>query len=118
MKMPDAMPTQPFDVSADLAQLEGGEEAILLKLSSPQIELNVWLLPAEVEKLKALRAQTPGLKSLRLGLSVGQSVYWSRDIQGKYYLLVGQGDETWDLGVTLDPVEFESILQALSLPAR
>ena len=109
---------QTLAISADLAQFSSGEQAILLKISSAKLELNVWLLPAEIHRLGTLSERAPELKSPRLGQSVGQSVHWSRDEHGRYYLLVGEDDETWDIGVALDAVEFEAILHAVKQPIR
>jgi hypothetical protein len=112
------MSVEAFDVSASFALLANGDEGVHLKIASPQVEINVWLLPAEAEKLGTLPALAPELKSLRLGLSLGCSVHWSRDTQGRYYLLVGKDDETWDIGLTLDTAAFEAIVNAVAHPLR
>ena len=112
------MSVQEFDVSAALALLSGGEEAVCLKIASPEIEVNVWLLPDEAAELSTLPSRSQASKSLRLGLSAGGGVHWSRDAHGLYHLLVGEDDETWDIGLTVDSVTFSAILNAVTHPIR
>ena len=112
------MSVQEFDISADFALLPHGEEGVHLKISSPQIEVNVWLPSDEAAKLSALPSHSPELEPMRLGLSVGKAVHWSRDAHGLYYLLVGEDHETWDVGLTLNSATFRAILNAIKHPIR
>ena len=116
--MSNAVSFQEFDVSASFALLANGEDGLCLKIASPQIEVNVWLLPHEAAELSHLPSRSEVSKSLRLGLSAGEGVHWSRDAHGFYHLLVGEDDETWDIALTLDRVTFAAILNAVAHPNR
>ena len=118
MNTPSPSPLTAFDVCAGFVLLANNEEGIGLKIASPQVEVNVWLSLDEANALHALPLRDPELRSLRLGLSVGHGVHGSRDTNGRYYVLVGDDDETWDIGLTLDNEAFEAILSAVANPSR
>jgi hypothetical protein len=98
------------------ALLANGEVGICLKIASPQIEVNVWITKTEADALRNLQLRSPELKALRLGLSAGNGVHWSRDAKGRYYVLIGTDAETWDVGLTFDDMTFEAILTAIADP--
>ena len=73
--------TSHFDVSADSAFLENGERGVVVKIASSQVEANVWLSQVETGLLKTLASDTPE-RSIRIGISAGKPVFWSRDETG------------------------------------
>jgi hypothetical protein len=102
-----------FDVSVEDAELESGVIGVLLKLSCPVVEVNVWLTPEEARSLVSAPTLFDQGRTLRLGMSARAAVHWSRDNQRTIYLLVGEDATTWDVGATLDERTFSSVIQEI-----
>jgi hypothetical protein len=102
-----------FDVSASAAFLASGESGVCLKIQSPHVEANFWFSRAEAKRLTALGATTAG-ESNQIGTSVGRPVHWSRDEASRYYVLVGEDDQTWDIALTLDEDVYNALVLAVA----
>ncbi len=102
-----------LDVSVGSARLVGGEEGLLIKVASPQLEVNVWLSISEAKEFANVLLLKPSSKALCLGVSAGSTVHWSRDADDRYYLLVGEGGETWDIGLTTNKATINAVLNAI-----
>lgn len=102
-----------LDVSVGIAQLVGGEEGFSVKISSPAMEINVWLSDSEAKEFSSVLSHEPSSKAHCLGSAAGSKVHWSRDADDRYYLLVGEDDDTWDIGITINKVTVNAILNAL-----
>lgn len=105
-------PSSDFEVSAEKALLPDGREGVAVKVASPQIEINVWLTLEEAAALHDAPPEPSVAEALRRGTSVGKPVHWSRDAQNRYFLLVGDDDETWDIGVTFGAATYADIASA------
>src|SRR5262245_23176288 len=99
-----------YETSVEEAILENGQPAIRLKLSGGTVEVNVWLSADEASALAQVSDLSEDSRGLRLGRCANSQVHWSRDRNGKYYLLIGHDDETWDVGVVLSELTFSQIL--------
>jgi len=102
-----------FDVTLEDGELESGVKGLLLKLSCPVVEVNVWLTREEARSVASVAAISDQSRKLRLGISARAPVHWGRDDQHRIYLLVGEDPTTWDIGVTLDERTFRHIVQEI-----
>lgn len=103
-----------FDITAVAAVLPTGAAAVALKLSSPQLEVNVWLPRAQAGTLATVIDREPTARALQLGVAAGSAAHWARDEQGDYHLLIGEDAETWDIGLTFDQVTFAALVAAVN----
>lgn len=102
------------DISVEESKLASGETGLLLKLSSPQFEVNVWLSFSEAKSLSNILLHNPSSKALCIGHAAGAKAFWSSDADGNYYLLIGEDDETWDVGITMMQKTIYDILDELN----
>ena len=51
---------------------------------------------------------------MRLGTAAKSPAHWARGERGEFYLLVGDDDETWDVGVTLSDETFREIIKEIT----
>lgn len=103
-----------FDVTAETAcsVLADYADSALLKLASAVIEVNVLLpchdVPAVIDTLRQ-----PTGNVLCAGISAGSSAHWIHDEESTAYLLIGDGRETWDIGLTLSAADRCKIIVVL-----
>ena len=108
------MPTdEPWSISADLAH-DGTVECVLLKVGCALFEANFWIPLQDLAKLKEVRSRPWAERSSAIGRSAGVLVFWSFDA-GQVSVLIGQDDETWDVGLTLPDHVFAEILAEIDL---
>jgi hypothetical protein len=101
-----------FEAVAEKCFLKSGAAGVLLKMSCPVVEANVWLSAEEAIRLKqALYAKPP--ISVALGRSAGAQVQWIRDEPTIVFVLIGENSESWDIGLTLGSADISVILEAL-----
>jgi hypothetical protein len=90
----------PVDVVVEPA----ADGLLAVRLQRETWELNVRASADELAKLRAIRAADwDRRRSIRAGRSAGAPVFWAVGEEG-VTLLIGDDDETWDIGVTV-PVE-------------
>ena len=104
------MPNE-FDVSVEGAPHSDGSPALRLKLSAPVLEVNVLFSPDEARDLRKVLALGDEARGLRLGTSAESHVHWAQGDDKEVYLLIGDDDETWDIGVTLPEATFLDIVK-------
>lgn len=102
-----------FDVSLEDGELESGVKGLLLKLSCPVVEVNVWLTHEEARSVASVAAVSDQSRKLRLGISARAPVHWRCDDQRRIYLLVGEDPTTWDISVTLDKRTFRNVVREI-----
>jgi hypothetical protein len=100
-----------FDVSCDASEFEDGRAAVAVKLSSAIVEANVWFPYAEARELHKVLELTPDAPALPLGRSAGSQAFWARGEEDQFFLLVGEGETTWDIGITLPALVVRRIVQ-------
>src|SRR5215475_11034710 len=88
-----------FETSVENALFENGQPAILLKLSSSSVEVNVWLTVDEAAALHRLTTLPCDSRALRLGKCANSQAHWGRD--GEKLSTYSSGTTmrhgTWDL---------------------
>jgi hypothetical protein len=99
-----------FEVSIDNARFEDGRAALLLTIRNETIEANVWLTVDEARDLRPVLTLPDDSRALRLGQCADARAHWGRDAEKHFYLLIGQDDETWDVGITLSESMFAAIV--------
>ncbi|WP_214318565.1 hypothetical protein [Nonomuraea sediminis] len=85
----------------DVTLGESDDPNVVLKLQAEAWELNIWAPITELARLRDIRnADWNSRRSLQIGVCANASVHWA--VNGEQaHILVGQDDETWDLGVTI-----------------
>jgi hypothetical protein len=98
-----------IDVTVD--ETEGAEVAV--KLQAETWELNFWAPADELVGLRRIDdADWSERRSLAIGTCAGAPVFWAKG-EGTVAILIGEDDETWDVGVTVPPaVIWEIVSQA------
>ena len=99
-----------FEITVDDALFEDDEEALALKLSAPLVEVNVLFSLDEARALARVLALGGNSRGVPLGASAGSRVHWARGSDSEVYLLIGDDDQTWDVGVTLSMTTFRTIV--------
>jgi hypothetical protein len=90
-----------FPVSAELASEEQGAGVCLIKLQSPNAELNVWVPLTELPKLLGIEdANWEDRATLQVGSSAASKVFWTCG-HGYLTVMVGPDDEAWDFCLSL-----------------
>src|ERR1700741_658774 len=102
-----------FSVAVEAARLADGSDAVGLKLSEHDLEVNLVFEASETKTLSSVSSLAPDARALRIGRSANSPAHWARTAQGEVVLLIGNDDETWDIGVTLSPPTFEVILREI-----
>jgi hypothetical protein len=98
-----------FSFTAEEADLLGAP-AVVLKISGPSYEINVWLRPPEVRVLDAVpNTSWQASRAIRAGTCAGASVFWSCD-DGEVFISVGDDDESWDLGISFPLSLFSELM--------
>lgn len=94
-------PTQRrIDIAVEPAWDVASSPQLLVKLQAVGWELNIRIYPDEVPALLRVRSADWNQRAtVRIGTTAGAPVFWScRD--GELSVLVGDDDETWDIGFT------------------
>lgn len=88
------------DINIDKAYMENDESAILIKLSTDDCEVNIYI---EQNKILDLVSYLQGHSKTEYhgGNSAKSEVHWNID-NDYLYLLVGDDSETWDIGFTFE----------------
>ncbi len=92
-----AMPT----VSVEARSGEASPD-IVVKIGTPQLEINVWISSTDVAQFDGVRrADWDSRGSLQIGAVAGAPAWWCVDTRaGTLSILVGEDDETWDVSAT------------------
>ncbi len=100
-----------YDVHIEYAWDEANAPALLIKISSAVLELNVWLPQQNAPALLAFL--TGETTSLSAGMCAASAVHWARDSDA-IYMLVGVDTECWDVSLIISP----DLRQALETAIR
>ncbi|HPT50379.1 MAG TPA: hypothetical protein PKZ22_09275 [Accumulibacter sp.] len=100
-----------FDVTCEEGHFPDGSHALSLKLSSPNLEVNVWLPRADAGMLATIPGV--GARAMRLGLAAHSPVHWVRTEDGEVLLLIGDDDQTWDLAISVPAVTIDAALSQI-----
>lgn len=98
-----------WSVSADIAH-DGATECVLLKIGCALFEANFWIPLPDMEKLKRVRETAPEDESIQIGHSAGSPAFWSRGEGDLVMIVVGDDDQTWDIGLSVPDAIFTEIL--------
>jgi hypothetical protein len=101
-----------FDVTAGRAFDENGSDAILLKLSTFVVEANIYIPVSDLDKI--LKFCSGNIENCTSGKSANSPVFWRKGDLEEFYILVGNDDEVWDIGLTLDYETIKSISDELN----
>lgn len=105
-------PTYEDDISITAGEgaLENGDRALVLRIHTNMLELNVWIAEHEIALLQRVQcASWDARGSLRIGRSANSPVFWSTT-DTELSILVGHDDETWDFGLRLPLSALQQIL--------
>ncbi len=88
------------DVTLD----DSDDSLVVVKLQTETWELNIWVPLADLVRLRDIRQANWGSRrSLAVGTCAGSPVFWAAN-EDQATILIGQDDETWDIGISL-PIE-------------
>lgn len=99
-----------FDVTAERAFDGNDQPAILLKFSSPVVEVNVFVPGSAADALRGFLAGELG--RIKIGKSANSDVHWVRE-DGDVYMLIGEDAQSWDIGLTLGEKVLSSLWQEM-----
>lgn len=107
LKRRTMMPT----VSAEAAS-HGATSHVVVKVGTPQLEINVRIPGGDMAKLDGVRlAAWDSRRSLQIGEVAGAGAWWCVDVHaGTLSILVGEDDETWDVAATLPIGTLDAII--------
>jgi hypothetical protein len=100
-----------FDVTCEASEFEDGRPAVAVKLSSAVVEANVWFPYAEAREIHRVLELTQRTPALPLGRSAGSQAFWARGEEDQILLLVGDGETTWDIALTLPALVVRRVVQ-------
>jgi len=103
-------------IETDVTVEERDDDGVLsyaVKIASALIELNVIIPQSEISHLKTVLATDWASGALRLGVSAGAPVYWCAGEHGTLSVLIGQDDQTWDIGLTFPTTVIPMIFSGL-----
>jgi hypothetical protein len=103
-----------FDVTCDQSLLDDGSAGVAVKLSSEFAEVNVWFTVPEAQRVGLILELAADESGMALGRSAASSVFWARDEDDQFSLLIGEGDTTWDIGFSLSPPTLRRIVQSVT----
>jgi hypothetical protein len=89
-----------FEISVEHAYNQNGEEAILVKIYSCQIEVNIWIDVSDVAGLRKFISENNPYHCA--GKSANSTVHWINEGNGDLYILIGEDKDVWDIGLTVD----------------
>jgi len=99
-----------FDVTAEKAFDGKGSDAVMLKLYSTIVEVNIFIPISDIKMI--LEFCSGKVMSFESGKSANSSVFWNRD-ESSGNILIGDDDITWDIGLTLDDETANDIIAEL-----
>jgi hypothetical protein len=105
--------TDEFDVICEQCLFEDNSTGVTAKMSSAIAEVNVWFTVAEAQHVRQILDIAIDAHGLQLGRSVDSNVYWTRDTEDRFYLLIGHDDTTWDIGFTLPISTVRTLVQCV-----
>ena len=79
------------------------ELGVSLKISSEHLELNLVLSESDIRNIVAniTNANWEHRQSIKAGTCINANVYWCCNDEGSFSILIGQDDETWEIGLKL-----------------
>ncbi|MGB1217846.1 MAG: hypothetical protein ACPG5P_08205 [Saprospiraceae bacterium] len=88
------------------------DDFFAFKISAENWELNIKSIPKEeIELLEKIQETNwAERKTIQVGLAVNAKVFWCFTAPDIISILVGQDDETWDMGVNISLEEFKELL--------
>jgi hypothetical protein len=104
-----------IDVDVDYS-FEGEKRLYAVSLSTDTWLALIHIPPEESARLAEVRSRAWEDGALRIGESVGASVFWSvngEDDTDTVVLLVGEDDETWDISIAIPAAVVDEIIDAI-----
>ena len=105
------MSNSDFEVSVENSYDERGNNAVLVKITSAAIELNVHLKLLDVKKV--LSAATSDTFYCNAGESANSPVHWKRESSDEIYILVGEDQDVWDICLLIPSDTFAEIISEI-----
>ena len=93
------MKVNSFEVIAEKAFDEEDRDTILVKLAMAAVEVNIHLNPTSLHRLISFHGKNQDY--CLAGESADSPVHRKRGEEGEVYILIGQDQETWDVGLTV-----------------
>lgn len=100
-----------FEVSAEDAFDRNGSAAVLIKLSAEIVEVNIYIPIDSIGEVKAFEAKA--IHQCTAGQSAASPVHWKRGDEGDVYILIGDDDDTWDIGLTVNDELVSEIVESI-----
>ena len=86
----------------------------LIKIATHDVEMNVWVLEADLGKLVEVRGRRWEVGALRIGRSAGTPAWWSVEAEEEgrsLSIVVGDDEESWDLNFRFPLETLDEILR-------
>ena len=100
-----------FEVTAEKAFDKEDSEAILLKVVAAIIEVNIYIKLTSIEKLVSFHRTNQNY--CLAGESANSPVHWKRGDDNEVYILIGEDQEVWNIGLTVDNDVIDRIIVAI-----
>jgi hypothetical protein len=104
-----------ISVSVGAARLENGAATMSIKIQTDICEVNIWIQEKDLPLLKKLDendASWDSRDSIPIGQCANSTAFWSKNSK-EVLILIGQDDESWDVGITLSHLAFRQILDGV-----
>lgn len=98
-----------WSITAEIAD-DGVTECVALKIGCPRFEANFWISFQDLAKLKLVREMSSAVGSIQIGRSANALAYWSRGEADLFMIVIGNDDETWDIGFSLPADIYNEII--------
>ncbi|WP_460526800.1 hypothetical protein [Flindersiella endophytica] len=99
-----------MDVTLDRETGDGDEAQVVVKLQTPDWELNIHAAAEAVAELGAIRETNwAARRCLHIGYSAGAPVHWAAEGETAT-ILVGMDDESWDFAVLVPTAIVDQIV--------
>jgi hypothetical protein len=114
------MSTSEFSVSVGWGVLQDGTPVLIVQIQADLFELNVLIPQTEVPRLRLVEAANWDLRqSLQIGRCANSPVFWVGGREdGAISILVGDDDETWEVGVFLPKHVFQQLLDEVDAAGK
>jgi len=99
-------------ITSITAEFNQNEAVVLLKVTTNDLEVNMWLRADEVPTVRRVASTSWLDGALKIGQSANALVYWSVD-DDTLTLLVGHDDQTWDIAVSLPASALPAIISEI-----
>lgn len=111
LKRRSVMPTVSAEATGHVATPH-----FLVKIGTPQLEINVRIAGPDVARLDGVRrAAWDSRGSVQIGEVAGAFAWWCVDLPaGTLSILVGEDDETWDIAVTLPVGALDAVISEVA----